>query len=97
MPCSLLANAVKWEVGRKNDWKWQWLSPSNTQVLISSAVLPKKEPGLLWQMAGSRSGAGNTSEEPGTSCFRKIRCAKKGKTATTKNRDEGYVERTRAI
>lgn len=45
-------------------------------------------------MAGSRAGARNTSEEPGTSCFRKIRCAKKGKTATTKNRAEGYVKRT---
>lgn len=45
-------------------------------------------------MAGSRAGTGNTSEESGTSCFRKIRCAKKGKTATTKNRDEGHVKRT---
>lgn len=53
---------------KKSGWGTQkcWLPPS-IQILISNSILQSKEPGFLDEMAHSRTGEGNTQEEPGIS------------------------------
>lgn len=38
-----------------------------TQILVSNAVLHKRDPGLCGEMADSRTGAGNMQGDPGES------------------------------
>lgn len=43
-------------------------STSSTQILVSKIILQQKEPGLLGEVADSRTGAGNIQHEPRACC-----------------------------
>ena len=42
-------------------------STPSTEILVSNTILQQKETGLLGEMGGSRTGTGNTQDEPGAS------------------------------
>lgn len=54
--------------GPRNDSTSVAASRPNTQNLVFNTILQSKEPGLLRETADSRTGAGNTQDEPGASC-----------------------------
>ena len=43
------------------------MSTPSPQILVSKTILQSKEPGFLGELADSRTGTGNTQNEPGAS------------------------------